>query len=62
MTRTLDKPTLKALKYDVRILDRVDAENDERILESSKFLSDDDFVKSKEFISMLYNYRGNMLR
>lgn len=62
LTRNLDNPACQALEYDVQIIYRVDVEKDERILESSKFVIDDDFVKSKEFIYVLYNYICKMLR
>lgn len=47
VTRTLDRLEIQVLDYDVRVLDRVHADKDERILDSSRFMSDDDFFRSK---------------
>ena len=46
----------------MKILDWIDVKKDERILESRKFVNDDDFIKSKEFIVVLYKNRGKLLR
>lgn len=60
-TRTLERPKIQALEYDVQVVNMVNMENDERILESNKFIGDDEFIKSKEFMTFLYNYRGKIL-
>ena len=45
VTRTLDRPNIQELEYVVQVVEKIDAKKDERILESNKFLSDNDFVK-----------------
>lgn len=45
-----------------KLLVVLNAEIDERMIEHTSFVSDDQFIKSKEFKSFLYHFKGKKLR
>ncbi|XP_059066216.1 uncharacterized protein LOC131857558 [Cryptomeria japonica] len=59
----LDAPEkVKDSEEENRLIVALNAETDERMAEHVSFVSDDQFIKSKEFKSFMYHFKGKKLR
>lgn len=49
-------------KAQEKLITTLNAETNDRMIEHTTFVSDDQFIKSKEFKSFLYHFKGKKLR